>query len=206
MKLSKEFIRLYHDAPFNGTYNCIAINGILNHKNVYKYAWDCNNYLGNKMNLVTEDTLIDGVRLEDFFNRDPIYQDLKLKVASNICCDYIRYKLICEYNYNNFIDLDLVINPTRPLVRFYSESIQNSSMVLFNDLITRYQWNVWLDSYKQGKIMVDNTYYLPEKYYTVPYNPMALPLSGQDANLCDTVIVMSDLLTIEELTSLGEIY
>jgi hypothetical protein len=98
----------FQDIPFDGTFNVIAVNGILEHDNLYNFVLKLNREQGLKINIVDENTkLTNGKTVKDY-----IYYVNGNYIKESI--DYLRLMLICDYEYNNFIDSDVLINSKMP--------------------------------------------------------------------------------------------
>lgn len=152
----------FQDIPFDGTFNVIVVNGILEHDNLYSFVLKLNREQGLKINVVDENTkLTNGKTVKDY-----IYYVNGNYIKESI--DYLRLMLICDFGYNNFIDLDLLINSKMPfdwINLLHNE--KNYSGILGHNKLTKYEYEVFKNknllfvNKQPVKIMHDELYYMP---------------------------------------------
>ena len=157
----------FQDIPFDGTFNVMAINGILNNDNIYNFALKLNREQGLKINVVDENTKITkDIMLGKIINNN-IYCNRMIinKIPWCIICDYLRLMLICDYGFNNFIDLDLILNKEILNLKLeeYAISKKNDSAFLMHNELAKEQYLNLKKNIKDNIFISDAAYYVKSK-------------------------------------------
>lgn len=94
-----------------GKINVLNLNRVLENDWIFKFAIETNKKLGlNEFNIVDEDTIIEGKKLSEILESDKTFNILKNNRKTwPVICDWVRDKLVYEYDFDNFFDLDLII-------------------------------------------------------------------------------------------------
>lgn len=104
--------------------------------------------------------------INNIIKTDPIFNWLKNNLKYKHACDYLRFKLIANYNYNCFIDMDIILidnmlsNYENYIARYYDTNKINCSIIKGNKLAKKYyEW--FLKNYLEYTIDSDLPDYLP---------------------------------------------
>lgn len=85
----------YIPKPFDGVFNVMAINGILDTENIYSLALRINKNSGFKINVVDENTIVEGKFLKELIEKNIYIQRmLDYELPYCIICDYLRLMLM----------------------------------------------------------------------------------------------------------------
>lgn len=163
----RKAVEEFQDVPFDGIFNVLAINGILDYDNLYSFALKLNREQGLNINVITENTLIKNIRLKDIIDSNSTMQ-LCLKanknMPTNIKCDVIRLILICEYNINNFIDLDLIIDKQSDMSFMTKCFEKNWSGFLSHTKPVKFMYEILKLRSKANLPTYDNLYNIPSEF------------------------------------------
>lgn len=159
----------FQDILFNGTFNVLALNGILDYDNLYKFALKINLENGVPINIITENSIIcEEQSLRTLLEKDTMYQLVKSvnkELHFNCICDYIRLKMICDWNINNIIDLDMILNPKEldDVKWLYRAFDWNWSGILSHTKPVKYMFEVLKLRTMAGLKTYDNLYKIPKE-------------------------------------------
>lgn len=184
---------------FDGTFNVLAINHILDLDNVYSFALKLNQESGFNIRVISEDTKItENETLQDIMDNDYIiFKMIQNKSNWAYISDYIRLKLICEYNVNNFIDLDVILNQEikqlEHLEKYSYSWFNDSTWLMHNDLALE-QYTKYLYRYRRGIITYDAIYEVEHKKEILDNHWFLTPsdkIDNKDYNR-DFIIIVTD--------------
>ncbi len=160
----------FQDISFNGTFNVLALNGILDYDNLYRFALRLNLENEIPINVITENSIIwGGESLGTLLENDQMYQLVKQVnngLYFNCICDYIRLKMICDWNINNIIDLDFILNPKQldDVKWLYRAFDWNWSGILSHTKPVKYMFEVLKLRTMAGLKTYDNLYRIPKEF------------------------------------------
>lgn len=184
---------------FDGTFNVLAINHILDLDNVYSFALKLNRESGFNIRVISEDTKITkNETLQDIMKHDYIIVTMiQNKDNWAFVSDYIRLKLICEYNVNNFIDLDIILNrelkQLEHLENYSCSTLNDSTWLMHNDLALE-QYTKYFYRYRRGMITYDTIYEVEHKKEILDSHWFLTPsdkIDNKDYNR-DFIIIVTD--------------
>lgn len=182
---------------FDGTFNVLAINHILDLDNVYSFALKLNQESGFNIRVISEDTKITKNKtLQDIMDNDYIiFKMIQNKSNWAYISDYIRLKLICEYNVNNFIDLDVILNQEikqlEHLENYCWSYVNDSTWLMHNDLALE-QYTRYINRVHKRLITYDAMYEVEHKKELLDNHWFLTPsdkIDGKDSNRPFVVVV-----------------
>ena len=133
----------------NKIYCLSIINNLHLYDNCYSFAYKINNLLGNNIKIIDDNyQLRDKTLVRDFYERDEIGKYLLENKFVCYLCDYIRLKLIEEYNFPNFMDLDCILYNKNQLSEYIYHHSVNQSTFLIKSQYTKLMYRYLLNNYK----------------------------------------------------------